>query len=74
MGLGVFGAVEKSLGLFFKTVNLVLKHPYLIFEIALLQLVNVDNVVISMLADGASEANAAAAVLAEAFHVLAAVV
>ena len=72
--LGVLRPIQQRLGLLLEHLDLVLEDADLVLEVALLQLVNIDNVVISVLSNGASETNTARAVLAEAFDVLAAVI
>ena len=54
-------------------INLVVEHVEHWLEICLFQLIDVDHVVVSVLADGTSEADAHGAVLAEALHGLVAV-
>ena len=72
--LWVLGAIQEGLGLLLQHFNFVFEDSDLVLEVTLLQLVNIDNVVISVLSNGASETNTARAVLAEAFDVLAAVI
>ena len=72
--LGVLGSIKQRLGLLLEHLDLILENSNLILKVTLLQLINIDNVMISVISNGAPEANAARAVLAEAFDVLAAVV
>lgn len=70
----VFGSVKESLGLFSQHIDFVLENANLVFEIALFELIDVDNVVVPMLADGASEADTAGTIFAEAFDIFTSVV
>lgn len=72
--LRVLGSIEQSLGLLLQHVNFVFEYTDLILEVRFVQFIDIDYVVVSMLADGAPEADTAGAVLAEAFHVLAVMV
>lgn len=74
MRLGVFGPLEKSLGFLLKCFNFVFKDSDLVLQVTFVEFIDVDDVVVSMLADGAPEANAARAVLAKALDVFTAVV
>ena len=74
VGLGVLCSIQQGLGLLFEHINFILKYADLVLQVTLLQLIDVDNIVVSVLANGAPEANATGTVFAEAFHVLAAVV
>ena len=65
--------VQQLLCLVPQLVNLVVEHVEHGLEICLFQLIDVDHVVVSVLADGTSEADAHGAVLAEALHGLVAV-
>ena len=70
----VFCSVKESLGLFSQHIDFVLEKANLVFEIALFELIDVDNVVVPMLADGASEADTAGTIFAEAFDIFTSVV
>ncbi len=72
--LGVLGALQECLGLLLEHFDFVFEDSDLVLEVALLQLVNIDDVVISVLSNGASEANTTRTVFAEALDVLASVV
>jgi hypothetical protein len=74
MGLRILGSIQQSLGLLLEHVDLVVEDPDLVLEVGLVQLVNVHDVVITMLPYGATEADARAAVLTETLHVFRAVV
>ena len=72
--LGVLGAIQEGFGLLLEHLDFVFKDADLILEVALLKLVNIDNIVISVLSNGASETNTARTVFAKALDVLASVV
>lgn len=74
MRLRVFGAVEQTLGLLLEHLDLVLKDADLVLQVTLLQFVDVYNVVIPMLSNGASEADTTGAIFTEAFYIFAWVV
>lgn len=67
----IFGAVKKGLCFFFKHINLIVKNTNLVFEIRFIKFINVDDVVISMFANGASEADTRTAIFTKSFHILA---
>ena len=74
VSFGIFGAVKKSLRFFFQHINLVIKYSNLILEITFIELINIDNIMISMFADSAPKTDARTAILAKTFDILRAVI
>lgn len=74
MRLRILSPIKQRLGLFLKHIYLIIKYANLVLEITLVELIDVDNIVISVLADGAPETDAGAAIFAKTFHVFGAVV
>ena len=74
MGLRVLRSFEECLRLLLECLDLVLEYADLILEVALVQFIDVDDVVVSMFANGASEADSAVAILAKPFDVFTVVV
>jgi len=70
----IFGAVKQGFCFFLQHINLVVKNTNLVFEIRFIKFINIDDVVISMLTNGASEADTRTAIFTKSFHVLAPVV
>ena len=58
MSLRVLGSIEQRLGFFAQTLNLILEDADLVFEVRTIELVDVNYVVVAMLANGATEADA----------------
>ena len=74
MCLGVFSTVQQTLGLLLEHLDFVLEDADLVLQVTLLQFVDVYNVVIPMLSNGASEADTTGAIFAETFYIFAWVV
>ena len=74
MGLGILGAIKQRFGFLLETLDLVFEDANLVLKITPLQLVNIDNIVPSMLPYSTSEANTAGTIFAEALDFLAGVV
>ena len=70
VGFRVLGPVKEGLGLLPEGIYLVLEDPDLILEICLIELVNINDIVVPVLANGAPEADSLIAVLAEALDLL----
>lgn len=58
MSLRVLGSIEQRLGFFAQTLNLILEDADLVLEVRTIELVDVNYVVVAMLANGATEADA----------------
>ena len=74
VSLRVFRSIQESFSLLFEHINLVVEDPNLVLEIGFVELVNIDDVVISVLADRTSETNSARAVFTKAFYILVGVI
>ena len=68
MSFRILGSIEKSLGLFFEHVDLILKDTDLVFQIRFVKLIDIDYVVVPVLTNGTSEADTTRTVFAETFY------
>ena len=74
MCLRIFSSIQKRLSFLLKNINFALKITNLIIQVAPIKFINIDYIMIPMLANRAPETYPTGAIFAKAFHIFAAVV